>query len=257
MKILVCVKQVPDAESVFTPNSTKDWIAVDGLVFRMNRYDEYAMEEALRIRDTDPSTTIDAVTAGPQRCTSTIRRAMEMGADRGIHILQKEERYYPPRETAVLLASFAARNNYDLILTGVMAEDDMHAQVGLLMAALLGLPGVSSVIRLELPGSAACAIVERETEGGVREKFEVDLPALLTVQSGINRPRYPSLSNVLKAKKKEIITIDPSSLADTSPKEKFPIFYFPDKKKRAAFLQGTGSDKAREMLRILHERSLL
>jgi electron transfer flavoprotein beta subunit len=257
MKILVCVKQVPDSESFLSLDAGGSWIRTEGLAFRMNRFDEFAVEEALLIRESLPSSTIDAVTVGPPRAEAAVRRAMEMGADNGIHIAIGKDEYRAPLETASLISAYAQRGGYDLVLAGAMSEDGMHAQVGPMTGAMLGLPCVTSVMLVQISPDSASVSVEREIEGGLRDRYEVAMPAVLCLQSGINLPRYPSLSNVLRAKRAEIVTINEKDLASPGKREKSHRLHFPEKIKRGRPLRGSGVEKARELVAILRERSLL
>lgn len=257
MKILVCVKQVPDSESVLVIDEKTGWISPEGIVFRMNRYDEYAVEEALRIREAFPGTIIDAITVGPGRAEAVTRRAMEMGADGGIHIALPDERYRTPFETASLIAAYSRGREYDLVLAGIMSEDNMQSQTGPMIAALCALPFVTSVMRAAVSPGASHVEVEREVEGGSREIFRVSLPALLAVQSGINRPRYPSLSNVLRAKGQALAVLKESDLEPARPREEALSIAPPGKRKETVFIHGSSADKARSLLAVLHEKSFL
>jgi electron transfer flavoprotein beta subunit len=256
MKILVCVKQVPDSESVIEITASGEWIAEEGLVFRMNRFDAYAVEEALVIRDAFPGSTVTALTVGPKRAESTARRAMEMGADRGVRIPLETPGYASPMAIASLIAAHARGEGYDLILCGAMAEDDMQAQVGPLLAEMLGIPSATSVIAAAVSGDAAIR-VEREIEGGAREAMELSLPALIAVQPGINRPRYPSLSNVLRAKAQPIAGETRDITVDTDVLERLTRLRLPDRSSRCELLTGNAAGKAEALLAILSAKSLL
>ncbi len=258
MKILVCVKQVLDGECPAEIDETGRWLRpLFEPVYRMNRYDEYALEEALRIREDHPGVTVDAVSAGPQRAAAVVRRALEMGAGEGIHIVLPGEAYRSPFAIATLLAAYARDRGYDLILAGVMAEDDMQAQVGPMLAALLDYPWATAVIRRELRPAEGVISVEREIEGGAREAVELTLPAVLTIQSGINRPRYPALSHVLRARSQALLTIPAADLAPAEAREVLEQFGRPQGSRDGVILSGTPQEKARRMLEILREKALL
>jgi electron transfer flavoprotein beta subunit len=264
MKILVCVKQVLDPESVFRISASGERIEVGpGALFRMNRYDEFALEEALRIREAFPETRIDAISAGPASAAQTVRRALEMGADQGIHIVLGHERCRTPFEIASLIGVYARDRQYDLILAGIMAEDDMQAQVGPMLAEILGYPWATAVMSISLPHPSGAIHVERELEGGRREAFALTLPALLTLQSGINRPRYPALSHVLRARSQALITIDASQAPAAgpfslpAPREWIVNLEEPVPLKTGMILPGSPIEKAEKLLRILKERALL
>jgi electron transfer flavoprotein beta subunit len=256
MRILVCIKQVPDSEGFITINESTGWIDFEGS-YRMNRFDEFALEEALRIGEKMPVDSIDALSVGPPRAESTIRKALEMGASRGIHIITEEMVDISALETASLIASQSRKEGYDLILTGVMAEDDMQSQVGPMIAEMLGYPSASSVIYEEIDPERRTLFAEREIEAGKRECLEMKLPVLLTIQSGINRPRYPALSNVLRARNQEITTIPSQSLQKPEKRERMVMLRYPEALSKGTFLEGNGEAKASELLQILHEKSII
>ena len=257
MKILVCVKQVPDNEAAVKINESKQWIDTDEkTVFRLNRFDEYAIEEAVQIRETFPGVIIDAITAGPKRAESALRRAMGMGADNGIHIVMSDN-YHFPFEIASLISAYAKDKNYNMILTGVMSEDGMNSQTGPMIAAMLDIPFAASCISEKLIRDRSAVYVEREIEGGLRDSLELELPALIAVQSGINHPRYPSLSNVLRAKKQDILTIDAVSLKTPDGREKIISIEYPRKSGKSVLIEGTRKEKAAKLLDILHGESLI
>jgi electron transfer flavoprotein beta subunit len=264
MKVLVCVKQILDPDGLIRIDAAGQGIeAMPGALFRMNRFDEFALEEALSIREKFPGTRIDALSAGPERAAQTIRRALAMGADEGIHLVLGDERYRTPFEIASLIGAYASDKHYDLILTGVMAEDDMQAQVGPMLAEILGYPWATAVMSARwslIPGTIH---VERELESVRREAFDLTLPALLTLQSGINRPRYPALSHVLRARSQALITIPVSQgreaapVSYPAPRERVVTLEEPAPMKTGMILSGSPEEKAEKLLLILQERALL
>ncbi|MBN2283385.1 MAG: electron transfer flavoprotein subunit beta/FixA family protein [Deltaproteobacteria bacterium] len=256
MRILVCIKQVPDLEGLLNIDETRRRILFEG-TYRMNRFDEFALEEALKIREERPVETIDVISVGPPRVTETLRKALGMGASRGIHVHTGEGRFETPLETASMIAAWAREQSYDLILTGVMAEDDMHCQVGQMTAALMGYPCAASVIHRELDDRGETLFVEREIEGGRHVCLTLALPALLTIQSGINRPRYPALSNVLRARHQELTTIEGETLSPPAARERVTRLRHPAQGTKGIFLSGTTEEKAQALLVSLHERGML
>jgi len=190
MKILVCVKQVPDMDAPITIDARGQWIG-PALTFRMNRFDEYALEEALLIKEALRDARIDSVSVGPARVQAVVRRAMELGADTGVHIEISQQGYVPPEVIATHLQEYARDKGYDLIICGAMSEDCMHAQVGPLLAEMLGLPGLTAVIAAHMRGDGRTLDIEQEIEGGLRRRFELALPAVISVQTGINIPATP------------------------------------------------------------------
>jgi len=258
VKILVCVKQVPDSGETLSIDASSGWIDYGrSTVFRMNRYDEFALEEALLIRESLPGTVVHALSAGPERVGSTLRRTLEMGADHAIHILDGRESYVSPISVASLIASCARTRGYDLILAGVMAEDDMACQVGQLVAALLDLPCATSVIRGEVCPGGSEILVEREIEGGCRQEVLLRTPAVLTIQPGIHTPRYPSLSHVLRARSQPQEIIDSRALGIPGQQESAGRLRAPDLTSQGIFLEGSSREKARALVGILHEKALL
>jgi electron transfer flavoprotein beta subunit len=258
MEILVCVKQVVDTEARFTVAANNSSLRYsENTVYRMNRFDEFALEEALRIKEAINQSIVDVVSVGAQRSRNVVHRAMELGADNGFHILIEQEGYLSPWTTASLLAGFAAKNKYDLILTGAMSEDDMHGQTGQMVAGLLNIPVASSVMLEKLNEKENIIYVEREIDAATREAVILGLPALLTIQSGINNPRYPALSHVLRARKQEITIIPACELNPNYGYEKVKNIAGVVAARQCVFLEGTVEQKAAGLREILHRKSLL
>jgi electron transfer flavoprotein beta subunit len=255
MKILVCVKQVPETESSIVIDASNKGIQGDLInEWKMNRYDEAAVEEALQIKDAFPDTTIDIISVGPPRSEIAIKRAIGMGADSGIHIVTDNQGYLDPFAVASWIAAFA--RSYDLILAGVMSEDAMQGLVGPLIAENLVLPCATAVIYEQLWSEKKGVYIEREIEGGVREQLELNLPAVLTVQTGINRPRYPSLSNLLRANKTELLTVDAAKLEHPAERLEVIRLAYPRKLREGLFLKGSQQEKAEQLLQILDQNFL-
>jgi len=254
MNILVCIKQVPDETSKpeLTANGM-DLVNDDKKVYRMNRLDEYALEEAVRIKEEYSDVVVDVVSVGPERIRSTIRKGLEKGADYGFHIPMEDGAYISPLSVSTEIA--ARDRDYDIILAGVMAEDDMQCQTGPMIAAILDIPCAVSVIKEDLDRDNGKILVECELEGGMRERATLPLPCLLTIQSGINRPRYPSLSNVLRAKSQHIPEVRSGSIMEG--REGLVSLSYPERSSRITMIDGTAEEKAEKLLAMLHERSLL
>jgi electron transfer flavoprotein beta subunit len=258
VKILVCIKQVPDSCDTLAIDKNTCWVSYKpSTVFRMNRYDEFALEEALLIKETLPGTSVHALSVGPERACTTIRRALEMGADHGIHVLHSSEAYPSPFMTASLISSYARSIGYDLILTGVMSEDIMACQTGQFIAASLDMPFATSVIGVEFLHDERSVLVDREIEGGDRMSVRLDMPAVLTIQSGINTPRYPSLSNVLRARTQKQEAVRAEDLNPQETRETCIEVRYPDSASMGTFLEGSQQEKARELLRILREKAFI
>jgi electron transfer flavoprotein beta subunit len=258
MKLLVCVKPVVDLETIPGPHYLGPGASSNGTTrYRINQFDEFALEEGLRIKEAFPGTTLDVITVAPQIAGSVLTRALGMGADHAIHVLLEQDGYVSPSVVAHLIARRAKGAGYDLILAGVMAEDDMHAQVGPMVAELLSMPVATAVVHQAALDDASAVYVEREIEGGEREALELLLPAVLTVQTGINRPRYPSLSKYLRAKKQVPETIHGAAQPGLVPTERLLRFTEPQKLRAGLRLEGTPEEKAARLLGILREKALL
>lgn len=255
MNILVAIKQVPQSESATEILSDGSWFSRGPHVeYKINRFDEYAVEEALRIKESLPDVHVDVITLGPERAREAVKRALGMGADEATHLLCQKEGYMDPGVVAGHLAAEAEKGNYDLILTGIMSEDLMQAQTGQMLAARLGRPCVTSVIGLSVTRDNHCLDVTREIEGGVTGRTRVTLPCVITVQAGINVPRYPSLSKILKANSKEINTIEISGEPGLTACKSIG---FPEKKREGRVLEGSREDQAREFIAILRQKNIM
>lgn len=256
MRILVCVKQVPETDSPIRIDA--GWIQTGFITeFRMNRLDEFAVEEAVLIKERLPATTIDAITVGPERCADVLRRAVGMGADRGIHITVDSDRFLSAADVAGWIGACIRDKNYDLIFTGVLSEDHMQGQIGPMLAAHLALPCATSVIYEAIASDQKSIRVEREIEGGNRDILELRLPAVITIQSGINRPRYPSLSNLLRANKQDLETISAGALEKFSASEAIVEVVYPQKSRAGIVLNGSADEKAARLFNILREKALM
>lgn len=258
MRILVCVKQVPESEVPILIDESGGWIQRDAITeFKMNRLDEYAVEEALLIKESIAGFRIDVITVGPDRCDEVVRRAIGMGADSGVHIRTVSDGYQSPYGVAAAIADYARGKNYTLILTGAMSEDAMQGQVGPMLAAQLGFAWATSVIFEKIAPDKQSIYVEREIEGGHRDTLELRLPAVITIQSGINTPRWPSLSNLLRANSQELEMIAISDPAKPQQMEQPAAVGYPRKSRAGQVLTGSLQEKAAHLLTIFREKSLL
>ena len=199
MKIAVCIKRVPDTETRIKIGADGKSIDESGIKFVPNPFDEYAVEEALKLKEQTNGEVV-AVCLGPDASQATLRTALAMGADRGI-LLRAESAPRDPLVVARALAAELEQGGYDLVLFGKLAVDDYDQAVGTMVAELLGLPSVSAVTRLEITDRHATA--QREVEGAV-EVVEFTLPAIITAEKGLNEPRYPALRGIMLAKKKPL-----------------------------------------------------
>ncbi|MFO8047769.1 MAG: hypothetical protein R6U29_01950 [Desulfosudaceae bacterium] len=259
MKILVCVKQVLDMDDELTIREDGRWVAEDNDTDRhLNYYDTFALEEAVRIKENLADVTIEAMSLGPDRVEPTLRQALALGADQAIHLRTETDEILTAGTVAALLAAVAGSRGYDLILTGVMSEDMMQRLTGPMLAAGCGLPCAASVVAARLDPAAGTVQADCELEGGLRERVRLPLPALLTIQSGINRPRYASLSNRLRAKSQAIEQVAAAELpAPPRVGQRLRRVYLPEKTATGLFLEGTPREKAETLLNLLHEKSIL
>ncbi len=257
MRLLVCVKQVPDPDLLSELDELRRAVRLPTMnAFKMNRYDEFAVEEAVGIKERNADTTVDVLTVGPERAAEALRRAIGMGADHGIHILTDTAEPPGPAQIAAWIAEHARPKGYGLVLTGVMSEDLMQAQVGSLVAARLRLPCATGVVAESIDHESGRVRVEREIEGGAREVVEIDLPAVLTLQSGINQPRYPALSHLLRANRQTLETVDAKTLPPADPTETLIRLACPQKRRTGTVLAGNREEKADRLLAILREKAL-
>jgi electron transfer flavoprotein beta subunit len=255
MNIVVCVKQVPDTEAQIKVKLDGSGIEEAGIKWIMNPYDEFGVEEALRLKEKNGGE-VTVVSVGPQRAVEAIRTALAMGADKGIHICDPVFDGADAYTTAEALAAAIKGVSHDIIFCGQRAVDDDSAQVGAVLAELLGIPQVTVVTKLELKGGAVRVIRPIE---GAQLLIECPLPCVVTVQKGINEPRYASLPGIMKAKKKPVDLKDAAALGVT-PAVRAKVVKFVPPPARAAGKIICGDDpaaKARELARLLREEAKL
>jgi electron transfer flavoprotein beta subunit len=204
LKIVALLKRVPDTEAKILINPEGAGIKDDGIKYVINTYDEYAVEEGLRLKEkAGGDSKVTVVCMGPEEATELVRTALAMGADDAVHICDKVLERPDPFTTAAVLAKAIASEGFDIIFCGKQAIDDDMAQVHSIMAEMLDIPQVSVATGFELSADKKKAVVRRRIEGG-DEKVETSLPAVISCEKGLNEPRYASLPGIMKAKKKEI-----------------------------------------------------
>jgi len=214
MKVLVAVKRVVDYNVKIRVKADGSGVDTNNVKFTMNPFDESAVEEAVRLKEAGKASEIVVVSMGPPQAQDTIRTALAMGADRGILVGSDTE--LQPLAVAKLLKAIVAKESPSLIIVGKQAIDDDSNQTGQMLAALLGWPQGTFASKLTIDGDKA--EVTREIDGGM-EKILLSLPAVITVDLRLNEPRYASLPNIMKAKKKPIDTLSPADLGvDASPR---------------------------------------
>src|SRR5688500_1018056 len=205
MKIAVCIKQVPTREWQPRLSDDRTWIREQDVSYEMNEPDAYALEEALRLRETHGGEVV-VCSAGPARVQQVIREALARGADRAIHVEDDALGAADASMTAEALAAAMGGEAFDLVLTGLQSADQGHAQMGVVLAERLGIPHSTLIMEVQVQDASAGSglRVKRELEGGWFQWIAMPLPALLTIQSGINQLRYATLKGIMAAKKKEI-----------------------------------------------------
>lgn len=204
MKIITLLKRVPDTESKILVNSEGTGIREDGVKFVINTYDEYAVEEALKLKEKfGGDSKVTVVCIGPEQATEQIRTALAMGADDAVHICDPELEKPGPLTSATLLAEAIREEGFDIIFCGKQAIDDDMCQVHSIVAELLDIPQVNVAVAFEVSEDGGRAVVQRRIEGG-DEKVETSIPVIVSCEKGLNEPRYASLPGIMKAKKKEI-----------------------------------------------------
>lgn len=253
MKILVCIKQVPDMESRFKINAEKNWYDRSDLAWRMNEYDEYAVEQAVRLKEQVSGSELTVLSIGRSQVQETMKKALAMGCDRGVHIVDEEAHRKDPFEIASIITEFAREQKYDLIFTGMQSQDRGSAQVGVLVAELLGLPSISTIIEFSFADGIITA--KRELEGGIKAVVTTGLPALVTCQLGLNVPRYPTLPNIMKAKKKELLSIAVETLYKVAPRQEVVGFALPEKKGSGLVLEGDIPALVDQLMKILKDKT--
>jgi electron transfer flavoprotein beta subunit len=251
MKIAVCIKQVPTRDWQPRLNDDKTWIRDQDASYEMNEPDAYALEEALRLKEKHSGEVV-VCSAGPARVAQVIREALARGADRAIHV---EDDGLASADAFVLTEALAAAMKgeaFDLILTGLQSDDQGFAQTGVILAERLGLP--HATIIMEVQAEAGKLRVKRELEGGWFQWVAMPLPAVLTIQSGINQLRYATLKGIMAAKKKEIRkAASPSAAAPAM--QKIVSLYVPEKGKKTQIISGSPAESAKELVKKLREEA--
>src|ERR1700675_4786535 len=255
MKIVVCIKQVPakDAPLVIADGA---WIREADIGFQNNQPGTAGPKEALRLKEKHTGEVI-ALSMGPERVKQTIKEALAKGADRGVHIADDKAHTLDPLGSAKLLAAAIDREKPDLVLTGLQSDDHGFGQTGVLLADRLGLPHATLIMQIGVESDHLR--VKRELEAGWFQWVELPLPAVLTIQSGINKVRYATLKGIMAAKKKEIATISRESLGvQHEPTQRIERIYVPTKTKKTEFLTGTPKEAAAKLLeKLKHEARVL
>src|SRR5215472_11125893 len=258
MKIAVCLKQVPTRDWQPRLDDSKTWIREQDASFEMNEPDAYALEEGLRLKEKHGGEVV-VCSLGPARVAQVLREALARGADRAIHV-QSDASSADAFVVASSLAEAMKSEQLDLVLTGLQSDDQGFGQTGVILAEKLGLPHATIIMDVQVnpdadrgTGAPGVVKVKRELEGGWFQWVTMPLPAVLTIQSGINQLRYATLKGIMAAKKKEIKAVTPAAAADS--KIKVAALYVPEKTKRTQLIDGTPAAAAKELVRRLREEA--
>ena len=250
MKILVCIKQVPQKDAPLRLNESGTWIR-DDVSWETNEPDAYALEEALRQKEKHGGEVV-AITAGPARAQQVLREALAKGADRAIHLEDDRFAQMDAANTARAIAAAIAGENFDLIVTGLQSDDFGAAQTGVLLAEILGIPHATIIIGIEKADSGGLKL-KRELEAGHYQHIEMAMPAVLTIQSGINKLRYATLIGIKQAKMKPLKKV---SWADVESKlsphmQKIERLYVPGRQKETRKMEGPAAEVAKKVVEYL------
>jgi electron transfer flavoprotein beta subunit len=253
MNIYVCLKQVPDTEASILIKDGKS-IQEANIKWIVSPHDEYAIEEALKLKEKTPGSTVTALCLGPERVLNSLRTALAMGADKAVHI--ESNGYLDDQATAkALAAAIKADSTYGIIFTGKQAIDNDSCQVHILLAEDLGIPVATNVTAFAIEGMLVKA--QREIDEGAREMIEMSVPCVVAAAKGLNTPRYASMMGIMKAKKIEIkkITLAEIGISENQNKVQLLKLSAPAEKPQGRIIPGEPADAVRELVRLLREEA--
>jgi len=245
MKIAVLVKQVPGSDSPLPLNSNQSWLDENGISYVMNECDNYALEEALQIKEENGDGEVVVISLGPDRVQKVIREGLAKGADRAIHIQINSDGVADPLSLATLFADAIRDENFDLIFSGLQSDDLGMGQTGIIIGEMLGMSTASLAMATEL--SEGIIKVKRELEAGFFQWVSMSLPASITIQSGLNTPRYPSLKGIMGAKKKEINIVTPGG---HDVKQSAKKVYVPQSDKQTVMIDGSVDEIVNKLVEV-------
>jgi len=252
VKIAVCIKQVVTREWQPRLDDSKTWIREGDASFEMNEPDQYALEEALRLKEKHGGEVV-VCSAGPARVAQVIREALARGADRAIHVEDDGLASADAFVASAALAAAMSDEKFDLILTGLQSDDQGFAQVGVILAEKLGFPHATIIMEVEVTEGNGGLRVKRELEGGWFQWVSIPLPAVLTIQSGINQLRYATLKGIMAAKKKEVRKV--AAPAGLSARQRILSLYVPEKSKKTQIIGGSAAEAAKELVKKLRDEA--
>ena len=260
--IVVCVKHVPEtAEAEIKIAGNMKSIEKTGLVFDINEWDDYGIEEAVRLKEKHGGT-VTVITMGAEDADSTLRKCLARGADKGIRLTDSKFEDSDSYAIAKILAKAIKNLPFNIIIAGTQASDDGNSVVGPILAKLLGISHVTMVKKIDINGQVVR--VKRELEGSLEEVVDVKLPAVISVQTGINEPRYVSIMGIRKAMQKEIkvlgfadLGLSENEIGEAGSWIKIDKLYVPPVEKQAEFLKGTPDEIAAKIVGIIKAKGLI
>ena len=247
MKIAVLIKQVPGSESALPINDSQNWIDESSVTFVMNPPDNYALEEALILKEKIGEGEVVIVSMGPNRVQKVIREGLAKGADRGIHLLQEGKLENDPLSVSKKISIALKEENFDLILSGLQSDDTGMSQTGVLIGEFLGMSTATLVVETKIGNDHIR--LKKELESGWYQWVELPIPASISIQSGINTPRYPSLKGIMGAKKKEIKCISSDLKSDQS--QTIETISLPQKSKQTEIIESDVDGAVSRIMEIL------
>ena len=251
MKICVLVKQVPNEDAVIKISPDGSGIIEDNLTFCTNEPDTYALEEALQMKETYPDSEVVVCTLGKKSASQILKEALAKGADRAIFI-NDNTNYNNALSAAKVIAKVLSKESFDLILSGLQSDDDGHGQTGLLLAELLNMTHASLVVGTEILDKKIR--VKKELESGWFQWAEMELPASISIQSGLNKPRYASLKGIMGAKRKPMDNLERSQVEITDMDNvKMENVYLPEKSKETHYIEGDTDEIVTEIIKVLKD----
>lgn len=261
MQILACLKQVPEKDSRYKINEAGTGIREEDLVFETNESDQYALEEALRLKEKFGGEVV-ILSLGDERVLKTIKAGLAMGADRAIHLTDSGFHGSDAFVIATAIARSIEKERFDIIFTGVQSDDMAFGQTGTILAQLLGWAHATIVMEVNVSQDSNTIQVKRELESNLFEQVEIPMPAVLTIQSGINHPRYATLKGIMQAKKKEIKSRSLSDLGmqlhevgNSGSKVNHQRLFFPEKKKKTVMIDGAPEEAAKILVEKLQKEA--
>ena len=251
MKICVLVKQVPNEDAVIKISPDGSGIIEDNLTFCTNEPDTYALEEALQMKEAYPDTEVVVCTLGKNTASQILKEALAKGADRAIFI-NDDTKYNDALSAAKVIANVLSKESFDLILSGLQSDDDGHGQTGLLLAELLNMTHASLVVGTEIVDNKIR--VKKELESGWFQWAEMELPASISIQSGLNKPRYASLKGIMGAKRKPMDNIERSQVEVIDKNNvKMENVYLPEKSKETHYIEGDADEIVAGIIKVLKD----